>query len=372
MIGAGRNSSARIDAIVIGAGVVGLACARALLHSGRETIVVEAAPWMGSGASSRNSEVIHAGIYYPADSLKARLCIAGRDALLAYCAARGVEHRLLGKLIVAVDEQGIDGLADLAEQAARNGVALAWLTAATLREWEPSLRAVAALHSPGTGIIDSHSFMMALSADIEAAGGSIVLNTPVTAVTPTGSGLEVATGGGAPAAVDAEVVINAAGLAAHRIAASIPGLPIGAAPPQHFARGRYYSYSGRVPFRQLIYPLPEAGGLGIHLTLDLAGRARFGPDVAWVEEEDYGFDDSARARFVDAIGRYFPDLDPSRLQPDQCGIRARLAGPGESFADFRIDGPAVHGIPGLVNLLGIESPGLTASLAIADEALRRL
>lgn len=367
MTGAGRT-----DAIVIGAGVVGLACARALARSGRETIVLEATPWIGSAASSRNSEVIHAGIYYPAESLKARLCVDGRDALLAYCSERRIAHRLLGKLIVAGDGQGVDALAGLAEQAARNGVALQWLTAATLREREPALRAVAALHSPGTGIIDSHGLMMALSADIEAAGGSIVLATPVTAVTPTGKGLEVVTGGEMPAAVEAEVVINAAGLAAHRVAAAIPGMPAAAAPRQYFARGRYYSHSGPLPFRQLIYPLPEQGGLGIHLTLDLAGRGRFGPDLAWVGEEDYSFDDSDKDRFVAAIQSYYPDLDPSRLQPDQCGIRARLAGPGEPFADFRIDGAEVHGIRGLVNLLGIESPGLTASLAIADEALRRL
>lgn len=366
------TGTGRTDAIVIGAGVVGLACARALARSGRETIVLEATPWIGSAASSRNSEVIHAGIYYPAESLKARLCISGREALLAYCNARRIEHRLLGKLIVAVDGQGIEGLADLDEQAARNGVALQWLTAATLREREPALRAVAALYSPGTGIVDSHGFMMALAADLEAAGGSIVVATPVTAIAPTGRGLEVVTGGEMPTVVEAEVVINAAGLTAHRIAAAIPGMPAAAAPRQHFARGRYYSHSGSVPFRQLIYPLPEQGGLGIHLTLDLAGRARFGPDSAWVEEEDYDFDDSARERFVTAIQSYYPALDPSRLQPDQCGIRARLAGPGEPFADFRIDGAQVHGIRGLVNVLGIESPGLTASLAIADEALRRL
>lgn len=369
---AGRAKAGGIDAVVIGAGVVGLACARALLESGRETIVLEATPWIGSAASSRNSEVIHAGIYYPADSLKARLCVTGREALLAYCAERRVEHRLLGKMIVAVQQQGIDDLTFLAEQAASNGVVVNWVNAAALREGEPALRAVAGLHSPGTGILDSHGFMMALSADIEAAGGSIALATPVMAVSPMGRGLEVLTGGAMPASLEAEVVINAAGLAAHRLAAAIPGLPKEAAPRQHFARGRYYSYSGRVPFRQLIYPLPEQGGLGIHLTLDLAGRARFGPDVTWVESEDYGFDDSARDRFVSAIQSYYPDLDPTRLQPDQCGIRARLAGPGEPFADFRIDGSEVHGIRGLVNLLGIESPGLTASLAIADEALKRL
>lgn len=365
-------ATAPVDSIVIGGGVIGLACARALLRSGRDTIVLEAAPWIGSAASSRNSEVIHAGIYYPDESLKARLCVAGREALLAYCAERHVAHRLPGKLIVAADQSGIAGLEGLAQQAARNGVTLQWVSAAALREQEPALRAAAALYSPGTGIIDSHGFMVALSGDIEAAGGHIVLATPVTAVTPVRNGFEVATGGEMPARIGAEVVINAAGLAAHRIAASIPGLSAAAAPRQYFARGRYYSHSGRVPFRHLIYPLPEQGGLGIHLTLDLAGRARFGPDVAWVNNEDYGFDDSAREHFVAAIQRYYPGLDSTRLQPDQCGIRARLAGPGEPFADFRIDGPAVHGIPGLVNLLGIESPGLTASLAIADEVLRRL
>lgn len=366
------SDAGSVDAIVIGGGVIGLACARALALDGRDTLLLESEPWIGTAASSRNSEVLHAGIYYPETSLKARLCVAGREALLDYCRRRRIPHRLTGKLIVAADEQGCERLTALAAQGRRNDVPLHWLDRVQLRRLEPALNGVAALHSPNTGIIDSHALLLALSADIEAAGGMIVVSTPVIGLQPHRGGFELHTGGAEPARVRCRLLVNAAGLAAHRLAALLPDLLPGALPKQHFARGRYYRHSGRVPFRHLIYPLPESGGLGIHLTLDLAGQARFGPDFDWVASADYRFDDSAREAFVSAISSYYPGLDPARLHPDQCGIRARLAGPGEPFADFRIDGAAVHGLPGLVNLFGIESPGLTACLAIADTVLERL
>ena len=365
-------NSGRVDAVVVGAGVIGLACGRALARSGRETLVLEAASWVGSGASSRNSEVIHAGIYYPSGSLKARLCVAGRAALLDYCARHKVEHRLTGKLIVATSRDQLPQLEELQQRAAANGVALQPLAGAGLAAMEPALRAQAALYSPGTGIMDSHGFMLALRGDLEAAEGAVVLRAPVQRIEPGAGGFEVLVGGAEPCTIETRVLVNAAGLRADRLAASIAGIPAAACPRHHFARGRYYSYAGTVPFRRLIYPLPEPGGLGIHVTLDLAGRARFGPDVAWIDREDYAFDDSHRADFVAAIARYFPGLDPQRLQPDQCGIRARLGGAEVAFSDFRIDGEDLHGIPGLVNLLGIESPGLTASLAIAETVLERL
>ncbi len=361
-----------VDAVVVGAGVVGLACARALARSGCETLLLEAEPWIGSGASSRNSEVIHAGIYYPTGSRKARLCVAGRRMLLEFCASHGVAHRLCGKLIVATDASQLAELEALAARAEANGVPLQFVSRRALAEREPEVHGEAALYSPGTGIVDSHGLLLGLRADLEAAGGLVALNAPVERIEPVAQGFDVCVGGQEPCRVVARTLINAAGLRADRLAAAIPGLPPHACPRHHYARGRYYAYSGVVPFRHLVYPLPEPGGLGVHVTLDLAGRARFGPDVAWVDSEDYGFDDSARQAFIDAIVRYFPKVEPARLHPDQCGIRARLGGPEVAFADFRIDGCETHGIPGLVNLLGIESPGLTACLAIAGEVLARL
>lgn len=361
-----------VDAVVVGAGVIGLACARALAQAGHETLVLEAAPWIGSGASSRNSEVIHAGIYYPTGSHKARLCVAGRRMLLDFCASHGIAHRLCGKLIVATAAAQLAELEALAARAAGNGVPLAFVPRRALARWEGEVRGEGALHSPGTGIVDSHGLLLGLRADLEAAGGMVALNAPVDGIEPVAQGFDVRVGGREPCRVVTKVLVNAAGLRADRLAAAIPGLPAHACPRHHYARGRYYAYTGPVPFRHLIYPLPEPGGLGVHVTLDLAGRARFGPDVAWIDDEDYSFDDGARSAFVAAIARYFPKVEPARLQPDQCGIRARLGGPEVDFADFRIDGAETHGLPGLVNLLGIESPGLTACLAIAEATLTRL
>jgi len=363
-----------VDALVIGAGVVGLACARALAFTGRETLVLEAAGTFGSGTSSRNSEVIHAGIYYPPGSLKARLCVAGRRALLDYCADRRVPFALPGKLIVATSEPQLPGLDDLGRRARDNGVDnLEYLDGATLATCEPAVRGTAALYSPGTGIVDAHAFMVALLADLDAAGGAVAYHSPVRAGRALGAErLELEIAGPDPCRIRTPVVVNAAGLAADRVAQAFADLPEQARPRHHLARGRYYSYRGPAPFRHLVYPLPEPGGLGVHVTLDLAGRVRFGPDVAWVDAEDYAFDDADREHFVTAIRAYFPGLEPDRLQPDYCGIRPRLGGPDVAFADFRIDGVEVHGIPGLVNLLGIESPGLTAALAIADAVVARV
>lgn len=354
----------RVDCTVIGAGVVGLAVARAIALTGREVLVLESANAIGTGTSSRNSEVIHAGIYYPTGSLKARLCVAGKHALYHFCAVHGVAHRRVGKIIVAVGPDEIGGLDELRRQAAGNGVDdLRVLSAADVRALEPDIVAAGGLLSPSTGIIDSHEFMLALQADFEAAGGLVVLNSPVTAVRKDGADFRVQ-------AADAElrtgVLINAAGLQAIALARSIDGLRRELIPTAYLAKGHYYSLSGKSPFGRLIYPLPSTGGLGIHVTIDLAGATRFGPDVSWIDAEDYGFDESRREAFVAAIRRYYPALDETRLQPAYTGIRPKLVGPGEPAADFLLQGPAEHGLAGLVNLFGIESPGLTAALAIGD------
>ena len=363
-----------VDALVIGAGVVGLACARALAATGRETLVLESTATFGSGTSSRNSEVIHAGIYYPPGSLKARLCVAGRRALLDFCADRNVPFALPGKLIVATKASQVPDLDALGQRALDNGVVdLESVDAAALATAEPAVRGSAALYSPGTGIIDAHAFMLALLADLDAAGGSVAYRSPVRAARALRADrFELDVAGPAPCRIQSPLVVNAAGLAADRVAGLFAELPEQARPRHHLARGRYYSYHGPAPFRHLVYPLPEPGGLGVHVTLDLAGRVRFGPDVAWIDTEDYAFDDRDRAQFVTAIRQYFPGLEPNRLQPDYCGIRPRLGGADVAFADFRIDGAEVHGLPGLVNLFGIESPGLTAALAIADAVVARL
>jgi L-2-hydroxyglutarate oxidase LhgO len=366
------SASGTVDAVVVGAGVVGLATARALARAGHETLVLEATDRFGSGTSSRNSEVIHAGIYYPTGSLKARLCVAGRERLYAYCAERGVDARAIGKVIVATTEAELATLERYRSQARANGAGdLAPLDRAELRALEPAVRGVGGLHSPRSGIVDSHALMVALLGDLEAAGGVLVTGAPVTAVRAADAGLELEVGGRDPTRLVTGLLVNAAGLGAPGLAArmALPGVD---APRQWYARGRYYGYTGAVPFRHLVYPVAGGGGLGVHLTLDLAGAARFGPDVAWIEDEDYAFDDSERGAFVEAIRRYWPELDPARLAPAYTGIRPKLVGPGAPAADFRIDGPGEHGVPGLVQLFGIESPGLTASLALADEVLARL
>jgi L-2-hydroxyglutarate oxidase LhgO len=355
----------RVDTVVIGAGVVGLATARALALRGCDVLVLERNDAIGMETSARNSEVIHAGIYYPTGTLKAALCVQGKEQLYAYCAEHGVRTRRCGKLIVAADVAQLDALRSIRRQGRANGAGeLAWLDAADAAALEPHVQCVAAVYSETTGIIDSHAYMLALQGDLEAAGGAIAFQTPVRSLQVDGGMLRVHTD---DLALRAERVVNAAGLQAPDIARQTGYQTRG-----YFARGRYYSYSGAAPFQHLVYPVPEPGGLGVHVTLDLAGSARFGPDVAWIDDIDYRFDDSARERFAQAIRGYYPGLDESRLQPGYTGIRPKISGPGEPAADFRIDGPLQHGVEGLVHLLGIESPGLTASLAIADRVAEAL
>lgn len=355
----------QVQTVVIGAGVVGLAVARELARRGREVLLLEAGNRFGEGISSRNSEVIHAGIYYPEGTLKARLCVEGRQLLYTYCREHGVGHRQCGKWIVATHEAQLDTLAGLREAAAKNGVALAWRDGGDVARRLPGVRVRAALWSAATGIVDSHGLMVSLLADLEAAGGQLVLQSPVLTADSGAGRHRLEVGGATPCVLVAREVVNAAGLGAPALAARWARLPPEQRPRQWLARGVYFSYTGRHPFDSLIYPVPEVGGLGVHLTLDLAGQARFGPDVEWIEREDYGVDPARAGAFADGIRRWWPALDPGRLQPAYAGIRPKLAGPDGGFFDFRIDGPATHGVPGLVNLFGIESPGLTASLAIA-------
>lgn len=355
----------RLDCVVIGAGVVGLALARELALAGREVVVLEAADRFGTGTSSRNSEVIHAGMYYPAGSLKARLCVAGARELYRYLAERGVGHRRCGKLIVAAGPEQAEALAALQARAAGNGVALTWLTAAEAAALEPRLRCAAALHSPATGILDSHGLMQALLRDAEEAGAALVLRSPVVGGAAAADGVVLDVGGAEPVRIRAARVFNCAGLGARGVAASLGGLAPDCLPPVHLAKGNYYALAGPAPFSRLVYPVPEAAGLGVHLTLDLAGQARFGPDVEWVEREDYHVDPARADGFYAAIRRYWPGLQDGALQPAYAGIRPKLQGPGDPVRDFLIQGEAGHGVPGLWNLLGIESPGLTACLALA-------
>ncbi|MBJ6137232.1 NAD(P)/FAD-dependent oxidoreductase [Marinobacter litoralis] len=360
------RESYNVQTVVIGAGVVGLAIARELALSGREVLVLEAGPRFGEGISSRNSEVIHAGIYYPADSLKAAFCVRGRQLLYEYCASRKIGHRKCGKWIVATNDRQAARLEAIARQAEANGVHLQQFSGDAIRAQCPDLRASGALWSSQTGIVDSHGLMLSLLGELEDAGGRLVLNSPVLSAESSGNGHRLEIGGDASVTLLAGEVVNAAGLGAPTLAQNWRGLPASSRPEQWYARGVYFSYSGRQPFDQLIYPLPEPGGLGVHLTLDLAGQARFGPDVEWVEVEDYTVDPNRLQAFVEGIRQWWPSLDASKLQPAYAGIRPKLAGPDGGFADFRIDGPGVHGLAGLVHLFGIESPGLTSSLAIAD------
>ncbi len=362
-----------IAALVIGAGVVGLACARALALRGVETVIVEARAAFGTQTSARNSEVIHAGLYYPRGSLKASLCVAGNSALYDYCAAHGVAHRRCGKLIVATAATQEAKLHELRAQGQVNGVAgLELLSAAQARVLEPALQCSAALLSSTTGIVDSHGLMLALLGDAERHGATLAVNSPVLRGTVGGQGIELEVGGSDSARLRAGIVINAAGLDAQRVAAAIDGFPPEQVPPSYLAKGNYYAHPARVPFTRLIYPVPEPGGLGVHLTLDLAGQARFGPDVEWVAAVDYAVDPGRAQRFYGEVRRYWPQLRDGALVPAFCGIRPKISGPGEAAADFKIQGPADHGVPGLVNLFGIESPGLTSCLAIAEHALRLL
>jgi len=366
----------RIDTVVIGAGVIGLACARALARAGRDVLVMERHADIGTETSSRNSEVIHAGIYYPQASLKGQLCVEGRERLYDFCERFGVAHRRCGKLIVATTAQE-DALDGIRQRALANGVDdLSMLSAAEARNLEPALACTAALVSPSTGIIDSHELMLALLGDAELHGAEIAMHSPVTSGEVTESGLLLEIGNDLdsdpPLKLQADIVINASGLHAPALARCIAGLPRDTVPTERLAKGNYFSLSGRSPFSRLIYPVPEPGGLGVHLTLDLAGQARFGPDVEWLDEINYNVDPGRAKDFAAAIRRYWPELPDNSLHPAYAGIRPKIVGPGETDADFRIDGPAVHGVSGLVNLYGIESPGLTACLAIADRVCAEL
>ncbi len=362
-----------VDCVVIGAGVVGLAVARALALAGHEVLVLEKERWIGSETSSRNSEVIHAGIYYPKGSLKAQLCLAGKHKLYAYCAERGIAHRRLGKLIVACSEAEIAILDGVRQRAAANGVDdLRWLGSNELRTLEPELAAIGAYVSPSTGIIDSHGLMLAYEADLEAAGGMVVLRAPVLSGHVEARGFALEIGGAEPMRLACRRLVNSAGIHAPSLARRIAGIPPASIPRDYFCRGVYFTLAGRSPFRHLIYPVPEAAGLGVHLTLDLAGQARFGPDVEWIDGIDYTVDPRRGERFYAAIRTYWPALKEGALQPGYAGIRPKISGPKEPAADFLLQGPAEHGIAGLVNLYGIESPGLTASLAIAERVLSLL
>lgn len=361
-----------VDCVVIGAGVVGLAVARALAERGLETLILEAERQIGCGTSSRNSEVIHAGLYYRPGSLKARLCRRGRELLYAYCASRGVPHRRCGKFIVATDAAQTGALERLLALGRDNGVEdLAPLDAAAACRAEPALRCAAALHSPSTGIVDSHALMLALQGDFERAGGMIAFDAPVTGGTAGPQGLTLQVGGAEPMRLRARQVVNCAGLQAQAVAASLEGLPAEAVPGCFYAKGSYFSLAGRAPFTRLIYPVPEPGGLGVHLTLDLGGQARFGPDVEWVEQLDYRVQPQRADAFYAAIRRYWPALPDGALQPGYAGIRPKLHPAGGPEADFLIQGPEVHGVAGLTNLFGIESPGLTAALAIGEQVAAR-
>jgi len=357
----------KLDCLVVGAGVIGLAVARALARAGREVVIVEAADRIGSGISSRNSEVIHAGIYYTPGLAKARFCVAGKEMLYRFCADHGVAHRRCGKLLVAANAAEVAKLVALKAQAEANGVDdLVWLSGDEARALEPELRADKALLSPSTGIIDGHAYMIALLGDAEAHGAALSLRTPVVGGETDGDGLIIQTGGEAPMRLKARLTVNASGLGAQALALSLRGLNPTAVPPLHLAKGNYFTLATRSPFSRLIYPMPSDGGLGVHLTLDIGGQARFGPDVEWIDEIDYVVDPKRSESFYSAIRKYWPNLPDQGLVPAYAGIRPKIERPGGSTTDFMIQRPDEHGIKGLINLFGIESPGLTSSLAIAD------
>lgn len=363
------STSHSVDCVVVGAGVVGLAIARALAIGGREVIVLEKNRGIGEETSSRNSEVIHAGLYYPAGSLKARLCVEGKALLYAYCAHKGIEHRRCGKLIVAAAAEQTPKLEAVRAAARANGVLdLEWLSARDVADREPAVRAAAGLWSPSTGIIDTHGYMLALRGDLEQAGGSIALRARLLAGEPGGDGMRlVADVDGERVELRAQTLVNAAGLHATRVAGAL-GAAERDVPITRYAKGSYFHLGGKSPFTHLVYPLPEDGGLGVHATLDLAGRARFGPDVEWLaatdpDALDYSVDPARATAFYRSVRSYWPDLPDDALQAAYAGVRPKLAGPGEPAADFAI---RVADTPRVVQLFGIESPGLTASLALAE------
>jgi L-2-hydroxyglutarate oxidase LhgO len=357
-----------VDCIVIGAGVIGLSIARVLARGGREVIILECERHFGMHTSSRNSEVIHAGIHYEPNSLKARLCVAGRDILYRYCAERGIPHRRCGKLTVASVDSQLATLEKIESNARASGVFdLKWLDGNEARHLEPELSCIRALSSPSTGIIDSHIYMQSLLADAEANGANIAYGAKATSLRATSGGIEIAINGESEPSVCARTVVNSAGLQAQQVASSIKGLPAQFIPSVRFAKGSYFALSGASPFSRLVYPAPPPGGhLGIHMTLDLSGAARFGPDSEWVQAIDYAVDPRRVGLFAEAIRQYWPGLSEARLYPAYAGIRPKVSGPGEPARDFCISGPKEHGVAGLVNLFGMESPGLTASLAIAE------
>ena len=362
-----------VECVVIGAGAVGLAVARELALAGREVLVIEAAEGIGTGISSRNSEVIHAGIYYPAGSLKARLCVRGKHLLYAYCRDHGVLHQRIGKLIVATDERQLGTLDAIRRAAETNGVNdLEVLGKNRIRALEPAVRAAAGLLSPSTGIIDSHSLMLAYLGDAENDGAALAFRSPVEGGRIEDGRILLQVGGADACTIGCRLLVNAAGLGAQAVAAAIEGIPPATIPPLYLAKGNYFTLTGRSPFTHLVYPVPETAGLGVHVTLDLAGQARFGPDVEWVERLDYDVDRTRADSFYAAIRTYWPDLKDGALQAGYSGIRPKLQAPGKPVADFVIQGPDVHGVKGLVNLYGIESPGLTASLAIAETVRQQL
>jgi L-2-hydroxyglutarate oxidase LhgO len=367
----------RVDCLIIGAGVVGLACARALAQAGLEVVITEREPLIGTGVSARNSEVIHAGLYNPAGSLKAALCVRGRHLLYDFCAERGVSHRRCGKLIVATRPQDVAALETISLRGRTSGVDdLVWLTREQALALEPELECAAALWSPSSGIVDSHGLMTALLGDAEHGGAMLAVTSRFAGATRHGDGWRVraqAVQGEADFDMEALWLVNSAGLDAQAVAASLEGFPATAIPRRHLAKGHYFALAGRVPFSRLIYPTPVDGGLGVHLTLDLGGQAKFGPDVEWLAPTDavgasldYAVGEAREPTFRAEVRRYWPRMPDQVLVPAYSGIRPKLSGPGEPAADFRIDGPAQHGCPGVVQLFGIESPGLTASMAIAE------
>lgn len=356
--------------LVIGAGVIGLAVARAAALAGHEVVVAEAENAIGTGISSRNSEVIHGGMYYPTGSLRARHCVAGRRLLYSFCATHGVPHRKCGKLVVATSDAELAKIETIAAQGRSNDVeGLEMIGGNAARALEPELSCIGALHSPETGIIDGHAYMLALRGDLEDAGGAVALNTPVTGATRKGGRWQVTFGGRDADSFAFDAIVNCAGLRAQAVARTMDGYPATRVPKLVLAKGNYFTFAGKPPFSRLIYPTPMVGGLGVHVTLDLAGRMRFGPDVEWIEREDYAVDPARAELFYARIRTYWPGLRDGALSPDYSGIRPKITGKGEPQADFLIDAPAQHGLRGLVQMFGIESPGLTSSLSLADEVV---
>jgi L-2-hydroxyglutarate oxidase LhgO len=356
-----------VDCVVVGAGVVGLAIARRLAQAGREVIVLEAAEDIGTVTSSRNSEVIHAGIYYKAGSLMARMCVSGKRALYRYCDEHGIPYRNCGKLIVATAAKETEKLQGIRAHAEANGVDdMQLLSGAAARALEPALVCEAALLSPSTGIIDSHAYMLSLRGEAEANGAAFAFHTPLARARADAGHIELDAGGEQPMTIACRLLVNTAGLNAPAVARAIEGMPLKLIPPAYLAKGNYFSCNAKAPFARLIYPVPEPGGLGVHLTLDMAGQARFGPDVEWVDHIDYAVDPTRAERFYPAIRKYWPSLPDGALMPSYSGMRPKIVPPAVATQDFLIQGPRDHGVEGLINLFGIESPGLTSSLAIAD------